>query len=312
MRVLIIGASFGGLTVANRLLRHVIEDDDGGSEQETENIDKKEKERKIRMHVDIVDALRPPSADGVFVGDITVPAAPLVLAELGLLSSTSNGEEFLERIMAKDCSSSQLNNNCDISRQELLDCLRKRVNVKYHHAVQEIVMQTKKETTDNKDNHQKNNTACWAKVHVKSPVNNNHKSGETNQSINSVVVDRMGPYDAVVIATGTRSQFRIRYPTSRVVFLLAVGDARYTRWWDFGQHRIRQGANQALLDGLELGNALWQQAAVPRQTEECDAASIVPGGKFRLSSQHDRAWRLYYYGILLAIVAAIVMQYTEN
>ena len=337
MRVLVIGASFSGLTAANRLLQLEGKDEQEqdtsqtGKEQDADN----NTTNGNTIDVDIVDALRPPSDDSVFVGDITVPAAPSVLKTLGLLPVSAKGKNQSDNTEKNMLAKFNDVNNCDISRQELLDCLRRQVTVHCRHVVRGLWMEQIKEdgggaTTDtnSKEDHQRSSTtalSCWAKVQVQeatgipqnsSDNDDDDRSGEFNVGRPDII--QMGPYDTVIVATGTRSQFPIRtlvqHPSSwpwvqpePTVILATVGDARYTRWWDFGQHRIRQGANQALVDGLELGNALLQVAVEQQQQDYYRGGvdskilmRIIPG-KFHL----PQTWMFSTYLCLLGIIVAI-------
>ena len=343
MRVLVIGASFSGLTTANRLLQLEGMDE---HELDASQTDKRQYAGNNTgsdnsIEVDVVDALRPPSDDSVFVGDITVPAAPLVLAKLGLLPISGMSKNQSDNTIAEGSLPAKFKNanncDCDVSRQELLDCLRRRVTVHYRHVVQELWVDKIKEgvtatATDSccREGNQRSTATtllCWAQVQVQEQTrtkninddDDDDKSGELNTGRPKIIQKKMGPYDAVIVATGTRSQFpvRIRHPSSwpwmrpeTTVILTTVGDARYTRWWDFGQHRIRQGANQALVDGLELGNAMLH-AALEQQQQDCYMGGLdrtllmrnIPG-KFRLPQTRMLSVLLYFLGILLAIYAA--------
>jgi len=305
MRVLIVGASFGGLTLANRLLQTKVDDDDDDDTEDSMTSTKKldgsndtNNDNNRNIQVDIIDALRPPSADCVFVGDINVPAAKSVLKDLQSLRRISNEKD--DDTFANLLRRHESEKICDIPRQRLLDWLRMPVTaIKYYHVLEEVLIRQH----DNDDRRIENKASCWAKVNVGSPVNRKRGVTQRDESI------EMGPYDFVVFATGTRSQFPIQYPSASFlapnnksknehVLLLTIGDARYTRWWDFGQHRIRQGANQALLDGLELGNALARSMDV-----QGDHAITIPT-KFQISYQQP--WPLWKVGFLLALVVAIV------
>ena len=63
-----------------------------------------------------------------------------------------------------------------------------------------------------------------------------------------------GPYQIIVGADGVLSKFR--KSADKGVFL--VGDARWVndRWFDLGLRRIDRGADIAMTDGLELGQAI--------------------------------------------------------
>ena len=63
-----------------------------------------------------------------------------------------------------------------------------------------------------------------------------------------------GPFQSVVGADGVLSTVRA-YALNETYL---IGDARWSkdRWYDFGLRRVKQGANLAMLDGLELGQEM--------------------------------------------------------
>ena len=66
-----------------------------------------------------------------------------------------------------------------------------------------------------------------------------------------------GPFTHIVAANGVRSAFR----TCALPNVLLLGDARWVSdqsFYDFGTTRIERGANQALLDAMELGSCIVQ------------------------------------------------------
>lgn len=72
-----------------------------------------------------------------------------------------------------------------------------------------------------------------------------------DQQLESIVY---GPYQSIVGADGVLSQVR----THALKGTYLIGDSRWVndRWYDLGTQRINRGANIALFDGLELGQAM--------------------------------------------------------
>ena len=67
-------------------------------------------------------------------------------------------------------------------------------------------------------------------------------------------------FDRVVICNGVRSKLSTQSFVPHYMLvdnrILLMGDSRWTKWWDFGYHRITQGANQALKDAMQLSELL--------------------------------------------------------
>ena len=76
--------------------------------------------------------------------------------------------------------------------------------------------------------------------------------------------------DLAVVASGMAAPFVSRDALRHTA---AVGDARWAqrRWWDLGARRIREGADMALVEGLELGERLVQGLARGRASQSPDA-----------------------------------------
>ena len=63
-------------------------------------------------------------------------------------------------------------------------------------------------------------------------------------------------FQIVIICNGVRSKLMGQTPRGFSDRILLLGDARSSRSWDFGRHRIAQGANQALQDAMEVSQLL--------------------------------------------------------
>ena len=99
-----------------------------------------------------------------------------------------------------------------------------------------------------------------------------------------------GPFHTVIGADGVRST--VRKHALRNTFL--IGDARWAneRFYDLGAKRIHQGADMALLDGIELGHAIFEHHFLPP----------LYCNKFDASVLHKRKRMLQF-----AVAAAVAM-----
>jgi hypothetical protein len=113
---------------------------------------------------------------------------------------------------------------------------------------------------------------------------------------------KLGPFHVVVAADGVRSLFR----TCRLKNVALVGDARWAqdRWWDFGYGRIHTGANVAMVDGLELGKLLLQDARKFCNVQSNDISPNSTLGHF--SAEEKRREILMKRSLVLAIFIAFL------
>lgn len=114
-----------------------------------------------------------------------------------------------------------------------------------------------------------------------------------------------GPYQCVVGADGVLSTVR----ASALEDTYLIGDARWCkdRWYDFGLRRVKQGANLAMLDGSELGQAF----ITVRSSCTHDMSSIEVTQKFcawEISCRRIKKRCIY----LLALLAIIIFQFEIN
>ena len=88
-----------------------------------------------------------------------------------------------------------------------------------------------------------------------------------------------GPYRRVVGADGVLSKIR----TSSLLGTFLCGDARWVndRWYDLGLQRIDRGADIALQDGLELGEALANNKSMGQSTRNKFCAFEISWGRTR-------------------------------
>ena len=86
----------------------------------------------------------------------------------------------------------------------------------------------------------------------------------------------MGPYRSAIGADGVLSKVR----TSALRNTYLIGDARWVndRWYDLGLQRIKRGADMAMIDGLELGEAIAggeRESSVHRREKKFGASEIA-------------------------------------
>ena len=98
--------------------------------------------------------------------------------------------------------------------------------------------------------------------------------------------------DLAVVASGMAAP---RVSTDALRHTAAVGDARWAqqRWWDLGARRIREGADMALVEGLELGELLVRGLQLEHGSHEPLDLGIFaashrrwPGGGRRATDPH--------------------------
>lgn len=135
--------------------------------------------------------------------------------------------------------------------------------------------------------------------------------------------ERLGPFDLVVVANGVMSSLKQRHtrrpsPSSSSSSTTArrtekgriamIGDVRWVRarWWDYGTKRIREGANVAMRDGLDLAELLLSQLAkdgkLPNQTDlgiYCAADRVRPFSTLQ---------RLFTVVVVIVAILVVVFQ----
>lgn len=89
---------------------------------------------------------------------------------------------------------------------------------------------------------------------------------ETKSNNTSRVRTKHGPYQILIGADGVQST--CRKSSYKGIFL--IGDARWVndRWFDLGLRRIDRGADIAMIDGLQLGEAICNSAKRYRDTQQ--------------------------------------------
>ena len=250
--VLVIGAGFAGLVVANRLLL---------SSSQTHWV------------VTVVDKMAPPERN-VLVGNTRLPSAPRVLKELNLTLDTTKSS-----------------NSNFFPEEDFLWLLRQRVTVLYRHTVLRLECRDTNQDNDDDDdnNNQKKKGPLWyALVHKREYVSNPHNYHYylDRQREPMVATTTMGPFDFVVVANGVCSSLVSSSSSFLSSSLALVGDARWVpdQWWDLGTKRLQSGADTAIQDGLELANLLAHHHQQQQQQQQQNSPSLLPDNQERLLS----------------------------
>ena len=239
-KILIIGAGYAGLTLANFLL--------------ADNEDQKRKQHQQQRcwHVTIVDQLHPPrstantgsttetsSSGSVIHGSINVP-----VAKKSVLPQLPGGKAWLESIQScQHHGCATVKDDGALPEQELLDFLRRQVPVKYLCQVQEFLHGENDHTHSSGTIDETQPPRLYARV--------------LDRSTNNTTT--CGPYDWIIVADGALSrfrQYRRRYKNARV--LCWIGDAAWVhgRWWDFGYRRLQRGADLAMQQAAQVAKVL--------------------------------------------------------
>jgi len=136
----------------------------------------------------------------------------------------------------------------------------------------------------------KNHVVCGTKV---TKIKQNQDSGtfyihyskitnEYSKRVDGISTHVSGPYDCIIGADGVLSICR----TSALSRNYLVGDARWVndRWYDLGLRRIDQGADLAMLDGIELGMEIVNSL----KSQECQV--LLLEGKVRKKFGAKEIW----------------------
>ena len=288
--VLVIGAGYAGMTLAIRLTRPTPQEERehcGGCHP--------------RWNVMVVDRLAPPDA-GSLVGNIRLPSAHAVLKKLGLqlglpASPTTTGTTNSDTTRPNDL----------YPEEDLLMLLRSQIDIRYRCFVTEL------EECDIRDGSE-NAPKMYAIVRARQ-----HDNAEEPQE------ERLGPFDLVVVANGVMSSLKQRHtkiPSSSATTttrrtengrIAMIGDVRWVRarWWDYGTKRIREGANVAMRDGLDLAELLLSQLAkdgsLPNQT---DLGIYCAADRVRPFSTRQRLFTVI--AVIVAILVAVFQSKTKR
>ena len=244
--LLIIGAGYAGLALAQML---------ASSSNHSSN-------NRRHWQVTVVDRLHPPSLEEHKVhGLIRVPFAVEYVLPLLRKSLASNRHraDQIQALLDKATVDHRL------PEEELMTVLRHDIPVQYRHCAEEILCLPE----ENQD--AANNTSL---LYVRIKIRHKHHHHPQNDDANACTTTTTttnhlwGPYAGIVVADGALSRFR-KVPPAAVGRVWLLGDALNNRRLDFGWQRLQRGADLALLQAIQLAQALLllvddtQQAAAP-------------------------------------------------
>ena len=237
-RLLIIGAGYAGLSLA-QFLRTAADNNN---------------DKKKQWDVTVVDRLHPPSATGCKIhGTIRVPlAVTALLPRLLLLRSvaTSTADKTQAQRIQTLLSRQQTTKDFRLAENELLTVLRHGLDVQYRHVAGDIVC-----IPDNR--HVTNPNATTNRMYVK--IFQGRHAKQQQNSCRSTTTELWGPYDGIVAADGALSRYRRGgVPRAAVGRVWLLGDAQSQRnqGWDFGHQRLQRGADMAIQHALWMADAL--------------------------------------------------------
>ena len=209
------------------------------------------------------------SNDSVMIFDALHPPSSYVEGDV----CVPIGKEFYRTLDWKwpiSCKSGIDNGESLIPEEILLQDLRKKTNVQYYHFCYKI------EAAGSSGNHL--SLHFWNRA-------------------NGCVFFHPTKFDVVVLCHGVRSSSLLQQIPSKLdQKILILGDARSYRIWDFGYLRLKQGANQAIKDAIEVSNLL--------RSHECD-----DWGKYGLRFKRQDSLKSY---ILLICVFLSVIVFRGN
>ena len=220
-RVAIIGASYAGLTLANVL-------------------------HSKNIPYTVFDSKYFPFT--YITGTFDVPSYTFVLKSLGLIQ--------------------EKNEDIDIpvpTREQVISILLKRVKDHNNIVFGQNITKIERVVKGGVDNHvefylhsRTNHTGYYSYRNHNDPsttTKNNKSSYDGQHECAHVCGNLYGPFQCVVGADGVLSKCRKHAWTGTYL----IGDARWVndRWYDLGFRRIKEGADVAMLDAIELGASLY-------------------------------------------------------
>ncbi|KAI2512716.1 hypothetical protein MHU86_1712 [Fragilaria crotonensis] len=249
--IAIIGAGYAGLSLANLLER---------MNQDLKKADSNVTSPTDLFRIVLLDALHPPSP---LTGDLCVPNPKHLYKALGWNWT--------------------FDNDAVIPEEALLQDLRRTADIEYQRYCYKIEPQ--QQQLQQQDSNMKLSLLVWNR---KTDECFRHPStfdfviicnGVRSSKLVGQVLQTMPTYFLPSVLVNKTNQQRSTMMEDRILLL---GDARWTPWWDFGRHRITQGANQALDDAMQVSQLLLQELLVRRRRRQpnCEQEVLQPVGLF--------------------------------
>ena len=198
--------------------------------------------------------------------------------------------------LAKNLSlkTSQLSDS-GLTRQDVIESLLERVTQ------QHVIVGTKIERIEKRNN--------LFYLHTIQKLQSLDDRSSTEERISSNGYNIYGPYQYVIGADGVRSKCR----TCALNGIFLIGDARWVndRWYDLGIRRIRQGADIAIQDGVELGEMFLRAMKAKTEHTEIDCSlksfPVAVRAKF-CARQIQNARMTRILSVLMVFFAIAVMK----
>ncbi|KAI2512720.1 hypothetical protein MHU86_1716 [Fragilaria crotonensis] len=278
--IAIVGAGYAGLSLANLLQR---------MNQDLKKADSNASSQTDFFHIVLLDALHPPSP---LTGDLCVPNAKHLYKALGWNWT--------------------FDNDAVIPEEALLQDLRRTADIEYQRYCYKIEAQQQQQQEWN----MKLSLLVWNRKTdecFRYPSTFDFViicNGVRSSKLVGQVLQTMPSYFLPSLLVNKTNQQRSTMMEDRILLL---GDARWTPWWDFGRHRITQGANQALDDAMQVSQLLLQELVVVvrrRRQPNCEQDVLQPialfhdWGKFGLRNKRQEIIR---HRIFLTIILLFML-----
>jgi len=241
-KILIIGAGYAGLTMANLLQMS----SSTSLQQRDDDENHHQHHSRAVWDIDVIDRLHPPPSSSssssssqnhrrtnitndhnnhddctnVIHGTIRVPFAKYVLPRMSNLNAArvQNLLQQQQQQQKQECTPKGDHNDDRLSETDLLNILRENIHVHYHHQAQSIRVQS---SSSSSSSERENDPTPKIFVEIlkrskvsssSSPSDNDDDDNNNNNNDHHAVVDEIvtwwGPYDWVIAADGALSKFR--------------------------------------------------------------------------------------------------------
>jgi hypothetical protein len=266
-KVAIIGASYAGLTLANTLKNHSIgftvfesspnyyyeNDDANNSKSGVANV--------IGVDAGISNKRLKPNL--FVVGPFILPSLKGILHDLGIGLRTKRSSTHTSG--AKDERSSNKSKNNKIDEDSDIDDLPfcyERIDV-IEALLYNIQDRIQYNTTITTIIHEKQNNESLFYCSSSCTHTSEHSIDHNKQ--------KQGPFEYIIAADGVHSIIGTNHQMNDDNKILLIGDARWVNdaWYDFGTNRVKNGADIAMNDGIELGLIL-KNLLNGKEEEECE------------------------------------------